>query len=170
MRKIWYLSDDIVWWKCQAIIKKFLNGLQGEQWKKSMSFGIVLLTLKYQNLRIFFIIKKFCRTLGVNPINSKVSPHPRCIRKIQTGVAIYFNHVDKGHGEHDYNDVQMFQLQVYLYSTSTLFQMKYWSPTAALYANHQPGTLCVSRNGCFWNSWIAFICVELLHAHFRNAC
>ena len=116
---------------------------RGSIWKKSMSFGIVLLTLKYQNLRIFFIIKKFCRTLGVNAINSKVSPQHFCIRKIQTGAAIYFNHVDRGHGEHDYNDVQMFQFQLYLYSTSTLFQMKYWSPTAALYANHQPGTLCV---------------------------
>ena len=91
-----------------------------------MSFGIVLLTLKYQNLRIFFINKEILQdSRGVNAINPKVSPHPRCIRKIQTGAAIYFNHVDRGHGEHDYNDVQMFQLQVYLYSTSTLFQMKY---------------------------------------------
>ena len=77
--KILYLSDDIVWWKCQAIIKKFLNGLQGEHLDEKYVIWHCFVDTKISKSQDFLYNKEILqdsRCGGVNAVNSKVSPRP----------------------------------------------------------------------------------------------
>ena len=53
------MADHIVWWTCHSIIKKFLNGLGGSIWKKSMSFEIVVWHWNIRIWSFFHIVYDF---------------------------------------------------------------------------------------------------------------